>query len=133
MRAHPASREPRTFTEKQYSSVVDPQEEKELPQMILRPLFRNIPRRPSHLIDENMEVKRQIRKNLTHIIRGGIFMNSKYIINLTFIPIVSIILLTVILYLVEGSDLNWLLIIGIGMGFFIGRFFFLRKAYSTRK
>lgn len=62
--AQPASRESRAFTEKQSINVVDPQEEKELSQMILRPLSRNIPGRPSHLIDENNEVKDRFVRTL---------------------------------------------------------------------
>ncbi|RBN52335.1 hypothetical protein DSD18_33715 [Bacillus thuringiensis] len=44
--AQPASRKSRTFTEKHSFYVVNPQEKKELSQMILRPLSRNILRRP---------------------------------------------------------------------------------------
>ncbi|MEJ9192042.1 hypothetical protein P4G81_19795, partial [Bacillus cereus] len=39
--------EPRAFTEKHSFSVVNPQGNAELSQMILRPLSRNILRRPS--------------------------------------------------------------------------------------
>ncbi|MEC2459530.1 hypothetical protein P9Y32_25400, partial [Bacillus cereus] len=45
--AQPASREPRAFTEKHSFRVVNPQGNAELSQMILRPLSRNILRRPS--------------------------------------------------------------------------------------
>ncbi|PFF91959.1 hypothetical protein CN329_08630, partial [Bacillus cereus] len=47
--AQPASREPRTFTEKHSFNVVNPQEVEELSQMILKSLSRNILRRPSIL------------------------------------------------------------------------------------
>ncbi|MEC3298359.1 hypothetical protein P9006_27650, partial [Bacillus thuringiensis] len=48
--AQPASKESRAFTEKHSSNVVNPQEVKELSQMILKSLSRNILRRPSIFI-----------------------------------------------------------------------------------
>ncbi|MEJ9262825.1 hypothetical protein P4517_29890, partial [Bacillus thuringiensis] len=62
--AQPASKESRAFTEKHSSNVVNPQEVKELSQMILKSLSRNILRRPSIFFITGLLLERKTKPEI---------------------------------------------------------------------